>query len=864
MGDRLTYSVGKNTFDNKPRNCTAASFGEFERAILAKPYAEAKGLRYIAASFTDGRRSKATALPRAWLPFDFDMIADGETFSDLCMFLSRYVGFGYTTASHTSEKPRARAILAADREMTREECRRVCLAIDQKIRDALGDRVGLDASVYRAEQPVYTPTVGSQIVRWTDGEVVDVDELLAEAPEIEERPGKRERLEGIASTDPVLRALIDLDMVKKDMGDGRYAVECPCSSDHTGSSGESSTVYFLPMTGGVQYGRFHCLHAHCQGRDNSEFLAALGLNPTSVYREQRADENAKDQGINESSSVALPSNFYIELKDPETGKPKSQATLLIEIATARASLFCDPEREAYAVITCRGPREVHPVRSREFSEFLSSELYALTQKGCNRNSLADALATIEAKAKAANDERKVHIRSVRANGAVYIDLCDAMWRVIEVDTAGWRVLDKSPVEFIRKKGAAPFPEPVSGGSVDQLRALLTVDNEQFILLATWITACLAGVAPFAVVVLQGEQGTGKSWTSRILRQFIDPSTVPLRSPPREVRDLLVSARNGYLIALDNLSGISPEISDTLCRLSTGNGIDTRQLYTDMDQVLIEVQRPILCNGIDDIATRPDLAERSIIVGLQVIDPTKRIPEADMHGRLASASPAILGAFLDAVSAGLRELPTVNPDRLPRMADFAMWGYAVERALGFAPGAFISAYDRNQQQAVHTGLEASPVAVALLRLLDRTKSWKGSSGALYDALTNQEGTARNSKAWPQTPRGMTNALRRLAPSFRRIGISITQDENHDRYYTIVQAPENVPHVPHVPQGLIHKENLGADDGADGADGAYRGADGAYAKTRCAPENPVDINAQGIRGRRGTNFGTCNGATMEGAL
>jgi hypothetical protein len=41
---------------------------------------------------------------------------------------------------------------------------------------------------------------------------------------------------------------------------------------------------------------------------------------------------------------------------------------------------------------------------------------------------------------------------------------------------------------------------------------------------------------------------------------------------------------------------------------------------------------------------------------------------------------ILGVLLDAVAKGLAELPRIKLDKLPRMADFALWATACETAL----------------------------------------------------------------------------------------------------------------------------------------------------------------------------------------
>ena len=134
--------------------------------------------------------------------------------------------------------------------------------------------------------------------------------------------------------------------------------------------------------------------------------------------------------------------------------------------------------------------------------------------------------------------------------------------------------------------------------------------------------------PYPVLILQGEQGTAKSTAAKVLRLLIDPSAAPLRTAPLDERDLMIAARNGWIIALDNLSGLSSWLSDALCRIATGGGVSTRELYSDTDEVLIDVQRPIILNGIDDIATRQDLIDRSIIINLEPIPENKRKPEAE--------------------------------------------------------------------------------------------------------------------------------------------------------------------------------------------------------------------------------------------
>src|SRR5262249_53949354 len=155
---------------------------------------------------------------------------------------------------------------------------------------------------------------------------------------------------------------------------------------------------------------------------------------------------------------------------------------------------------------------------------------------------------------------------------------------------------RPPVRFRRPRGLIELPRPVAGGSLHELRRFVNVqDDDDFALLLAWLVAAARPSGPYPVLALRGEQGTGKAPTARVLRDLIDPNDVPLRAAPRDERDLMIASTNGWLIALDNLSGLPQWLSDCLCRLATGGGFATRELYTDGEEVLFRAQRPVVLN-----------------------------------------------------------------------------------------------------------------------------------------------------------------------------------------------------------------------------------------------------------------------------
>jgi hypothetical protein len=456
----------------------------------------------------------------------------------------------------------------------------------------------------------------------------------------------------------------------------------------------------------------------------------------------------------------------------ETGRRgPTQADILIDL-TQSAELFHTPDGSGFADLDINGHRETWPVRAKGFRRWLARRFFEETGGAPSSEALQSALNVIEAKAHFDAPERKVYIRVGGLDGKLFLDLGDETWRAVEIDATGWRVIDNPPLRFRRASGMRPMPIPVGGGSVETLRSFLNVRSDaNFVLVVAWALACLRNSGPYPVIVLSGEQGSAKSTFSAILRALLDPNTAPLRALPREDRDLFIAASNGHVLAFDNVSGLPAWISDTLCRLATGGGFAVRQLYSDQDEVLFDAARPVILNGIEDIVTRPDLADRAMFLTLEPIPEERRRPEQELWAAFEAERPRILGVLLDAVAKGLSMLPHTKLDKLPRMADFALWASACETAL-WPVGTFWSAYCGNRDEAVESVIDADPIAAAVREAMATRTEWKGTSSELMGALSEMVGErVAKSKTWPDSPRALAGRLRRAATFLRKIGIDI---------------------------------------------------------------------------------------------
>lgn len=494
--------------------------------------------------------------------------------------------------------------------------------------------------------------------------------------------------------------------------------------------------------------------------------------------------------------------------EPKKKRP-SAGDILVDIGLS-FDLWHDATGIAYA---SRG-RDTRAVRSKGFKHLLVGEYFGQVGDSPKTEAISNALTTIEAYANHKGGEQVAHTRIAEHGGRVYLHLADVENTVIEIDTKGWRECAKPPVYFRRSAGMLPLPKPQPGGTLDDLRHFVNCPDESaFALLKAWLSGCFRPNGPFPLIVMTGEQGSAKSTTGRVLKRLLDPSSAPLRTEPKEARDLMIAAKNALICGLDNISHLPAWLSDALCRLATGGGFATRELYTNDDEMIFEAKRPVILNGIENFVTRGDLLERSILLNHPTISEEKRKPESELWAAFDLAHPKLLGALLDRIVAGLRELPNVKLDRLPRMADFAMFAVACERGTNEAP-LFSAAYAANQSGACEQSLEVSPVPSALVKFMTHRERWEGTASELLDALAAHTNKP-DAKDWPKAAHVLTGKLTRLAPNLRRVhGLNVEMTRTKEkRLVTITRIAENSRDGA-TPASLMSQQRKNQQESGDG--------------------------------------------------
>lgn len=464
-------------------------------------------------------------------------------------------------------------------------------------------------------------------------------------------------------------------------------------------------------------------------------------------------------------------------------KPASPIERLLQQVESEVELFRTPDGQAIARVQLGTRRVVFPVESRSFRDWL--ERTAWNRLGAVSPSIIDgAVRNLAAQARHDGQHRKVWQRTAKGKGAYYIDLGDEHWRVVKIEPGATQVLERSPVLFLRSNSARALPLPAEKGgaaALDRLRELLNVDQGPWLLIVAWLIEVLRPDTPYVGLQIVGPQGSAKSTLQSLLRSLIDPSVENLRVKPRSREDMLIAAQSNLVVSYENLSDLSDAYQDALCTMLTGGGFAARTLFTNAEEHLVNVKRPVMINGIDRVVTRADLLDRVITIERPEIAPSQRRSAAEIEAAFKKLRATAFAGLLEVFRGALSLLPDVVAEKRawPRMADYAQLGEAVARTLGRKPGAFLKVYMQNLAQGAEDTIESTPLGAAIVAGLRTQPEFSGTYTEVAAELRRY--ADRMGSGSPTSGKAFGDQLRRLAPSLSRMGYEIELGRRTNRGY-----------------------------------------------------------------------------------
>lgn len=460
----------------------------------------------------------------------------------------------------------------------------------------------------------------------------------------------------------------------------------------------------------------------------------------------------------------------------ETKPPKrTYSEKLLEIVDSAGTEFFHTDRnEPFASIPVKGHCEIHSLGSKAFRARIAGWYYQSTGKTIPSNAMSEAIEVMTSSALYGDDVPVIlHTRIAGTKDSLFYDLADSEWSVIHVTPGRWTVTNRLPPMFRRYTHQLPQVMPQPGGDVKEILRFVAIKKHCFLFLC-WLICSFVADIPVPILVSYGEKGSSKTTTSEFEKSLLDPSLLKTLSLTKDSRSLLVNLLEHHFVPFDNASYIDEDTSDSLCRAITGGGIQQRTLYTNDESSIFSVQRVLAINGINNVATRPDLLDRSILMELERISEDNRKELAEIQSDFEKAKACVLGGIFDTLAAAMKIYPSVKLDKLPRMADFAKWGYAIGEALENGGGEhFLQEYAENRETQNAEAIANDPVAALILALMSVRNEWHGGAALLLHELRKiapENGVSTTVKSFPPDATRLSKRLNGIRSNLEAAGVS----------------------------------------------------------------------------------------------
>lgn len=495
--------------------------------------------------------------------------------------------------------------------------------------------------------------------------------------------------------------------------------------------------------------------------------------------------NGTMEGLLELAQPFVREKSVQKVEDSEGDNNQRQIDLLKEqiYSDNKVEVFLDQLEEAYVRIPVNGYKRNVRCGSEIFRRWLVKNYWDKNKEIPNSENIKKVISLLEAEATFGGKTFELHSRIAMKDGAIWYDLGNESWQAVRIDENGWEIVDDVPILFKRSFVQNEQVAPQQGGDIMNLLKFVPIkdENQKILFLASTIANFIPGIAR-PIQMYQGPQGSAKSTTCRINKDITDPAKINLITLNGEIRELAQQMDQHYLLVFDNISFLSTEVSDALCRAVTGGGFSKRKLYSDSDNTIFTFKRAIILNGINAVGNKADLLDRSVMFKFERIDEANRKAEEEFWNEFEEEKPKILGAIFDTLSKTLKILPTLNLKHMPRMADFSKWACAVTEALGYEKEMFLEAYRENMGLQNEHVIEENPVAFTLIRLVDTVSAvWEGTSGELLKELkkiAENEEIEIKSKSFPKSPSALSRRINEVKINLLAEGVRVEKSTQRE--------------------------------------------------------------------------------------
>ena len=455
------------------------------------------------------------------------------------------------------------------------------------------------------------------------------------------------------------------------------------------------------------------------------------------------------------------------------------------------NFFQDDVKEIYAFYTNKDRFEIKNIKSEDFIYFITGLYVKMLGEIAPKEMIKGIIDTLPHFLSENNEwpQNKLFTRvgqSPNVNSdKIYYDLCNSEWDICEIDKEGWRLKKQDFPLFRRNNGQNEQVFPINDNCFEEIFNLVNIAEKDQILFAVTLISYFIPDIAHPILMFSGKPGVSKTTTHTIIKSLVDPTVVMAQSLPKEGKNLLIQWRSQYVLFYDNISAINSSISDILCRGVTGEGTSDRKLYTDNDEVYYNLRRCFLINGISQVGTKPDLMQRTVLVELDPITKEQRKSEKEIFVAFDLLKPRLLGSIFNIISRAMSIKNTIKLKTTPRLADFAIWGEAISRAIGFPQNIFLeSLLERQDKQETETA-DFDPLFNTLESLIssDEFNIIQGTARFIYNQIKTNSSYG-DLKYLPHSPGSLGCKLKNMKDIYEKNGMMIeTKMTNQGRTYKI---------------------------------------------------------------------------------
>jgi hypothetical protein len=288
--------------------------------------------------------------------------------------------------------------------------------------------------------------------------------------------------------------------------------------------------------------------------------------------------------------------------------------------------------------------------------------------------------------------------------------------------------------------------------------------------------------PVPIMFFDGEAGSMKTTTTASIKRIIDPNGINNEDNCNSIStrndDLIIQLNNRYVSAFDNVTKVSQEMSDVLCRAITGSGNVKRELYTNSEETILNFRRKIILNGIVPSVDYPDLQDRMISYDRIPLQNNQRLTDKEFQERFNRLLPSAIGQIFKIIQKSLIHHEEVKQDVKPktRLADFEIWGESISREFGYEPNSFLEKFYEKQKQTSIESIDSQPLVAAIEGLLDNRLEYENTIANCFKILVSRAqelgiDTKSQYVKFPKAPNQLSKQLTILKPTLRKLGINI---------------------------------------------------------------------------------------------